>query len=58
MTSNLMALLANIHRGKGKRPYRAEEFNPFAPKPKKAKSSIQAFRVFLPKKNGEVHNGR
>ena len=58
MTANLMALLANIHRGKGKRAYRAEEFNPYAQRAPKAKAGIDAFKVFLPKKNGEARNGR
>lgn len=28
-TSNLLALLANIHRGKGQRPFRAADFDPY-----------------------------
>ena len=53
MAANLMALLANIHRGKGKPAYRAEDFNPFV-KRSKAKGSIHDFKAFL-RKRGEVN---
>lgn len=37
-TSNLLALLANIHRGKGQRPFKAADFDPYGGGGKKAKT--------------------
>ena len=44
-TAAVMALLANIHRGKGRSAYSPNDFNPFAPK--KIKGTIHDFKVLL-----------
>lgn len=45
--SFLIASIANIHRKKGRKPYTAANFNPFA-KSQMQMGSIEDLKVFLP----------
>lgn len=40
-----MAIMANIHRGKGQRPYSPEEFHPYRQRRKRRKTTYTTDRI-------------